>query len=129
MIRRPPRSTLFPYTRSSDLTMGQNTINGLQRKSWNNLHALNEWRIVLNKKDPLTYHQKVWQTDLLCPGGGKYVWNEKFKTYESTVFGHPANAKSPKTISILGNWSKVDFGINFENDGLRVKAELERMKN
>ena len=33
-----------------DLTMGQNTINGLQRKSWNNLYALNEWRIVLNKK-------------------------------------------------------------------------------
>ena len=57
-----------------DLTMGQNTINGLQRKSWNNLYALNEWRIVLNKKDSLTYHQKVWQTDLLCPGGGKYQW-------------------------------------------------------
>ena len=57
------------------------------------------------------------------------MWNDKFKTYESTVFGHPANAKSPKRISILGNWSKVGFGINFENDGLRVKAELERMKN
>jgi len=57
------------------------------------------------------------------------VWNDKFKTYESTVFGHPANAKSTKTISILGNWSKVDFGINFENDGLRVKAELERVQN
>ena len=118
-----------PIPSMFDLTMGQNTINGLQRKSWNNLHALNEWRIVLNKKDPLTCHQKVWQTDLLCPGGGRYVWNDKFKTYESTVFGHPANAKSPKTISIFGNWSKVDFGINFENDGLRVKAELERMKN
>ena len=112
-----------------DLSMGQNTINGLQRKSWNNLHALNEWRIVLNKKDPLNYHQKVWQTDLICPGGGKYVWNDKFKTYESTVFGHPAKSKMPKTISILGNWSKIDFGINFENDGLRAKAELEKMKN
>ena len=30
-------------------------------------------------------------------------------------FGHPA--KIPKTISILGNWSKVDFGINFEMTG------------
>ena len=118
-----------PIPSMFDLTMGQNTINGLQRKSWNNLHTLNEWRIVLNKKDPLTYHRKVWQTDLLCPGGGKYVWNDKFKTYESTVFGHPAKAKLPKTISILGNWSKVDFGINFENDGLRVQAQLERIKN
>ena len=55
--------------------------------------------------------------------------NDKFKTYESTVFGHPAEAKLPKTISILGNWSKVDFGINFENDGLRVKADLIRVED
>ena len=54
------------------------------------------------------------------------MWNDKFKTYESTVFGHPAKSKRPNTISILGNWSKVDFGINFENDGLRVKAKLEK---
>ena len=53
-----------------NLAMGQNTFTGLQRKSWNNLHALNEWRIVLNKKDSVAYHQKVWQTDLLCPGEG-----------------------------------------------------------
>src|SRR5438093_9589880 len=26
MIRRPPRSTLFPYTRSSDLTSGKPTV-------------------------------------------------------------------------------------------------------
>ena len=109
-----------------NLAMGQNTFTGLQRKSWNNLHALNEWRIVLNKKDSVAYHQKVWQTDLLCPGGGKYVWNEKFKTYESTVFGHPANAKLPKTISIFGTWNEVDCSVNFENDGLRVKAKLQR---
>jgi len=80
----------------------------------------------LNKKDSVAYHQKVWQTDLLCPGGGKYVWNEKFKTYESTVFGHPANAKLPKTISIFGTWNEVDCSVNFENDGLRVKAKLQR---
>ena len=40
----------------------------------------------------------------------------------------PLKLNYQKTISILGNWSKVDFGINFENDGLRVKAQLERMK-
>ena len=111
-----------------DLSMGQNVIKGLQRKSWNNLHALNEWRIHLNKKNPLAYHQKVWQTELVCPGGGRYEWNEKFQTYESTVFGHAGQPKMPKLLSILGNWKNVDFGINFENDGLRVNANLVRNK-
>ena len=118
-----------PITSMFDLAMGQNTINELQRKSWNNLHALNEWRIVLNKKDPLAYHQKVWQTELICPGGGKYLWNEEFKTYESTVFGHPAKAKSPNTFSNFGSWNEVDLGINFEYGGIRVKALLEKAKN
>jgi hypothetical protein len=112
-----------------DLTMSQNTINDLQRKSWNNLHALNEWRIYLKKKAPLEYHQRVWQTDLLCPGGGKYLWNQEFKTYESSVFGHPGAPNLPQKISILGKWEKVDFGINFENDGLRVKATLTKENN
>ncbi|MBT3666157.1 MAG: hypothetical protein HN548_01660 [Opitutae bacterium] len=109
-----------------DLSMSQNTINGLQRKSWNNLHALNEWRIYLRKQSPLTYHQKVWQTDLLCPGGGEYTWNQEFKTYESSAFGHPGEPRLPENVSVLGKWNQVDFGINFENDGLRVKAKLER---
>ncbi len=109
-----------------DLSMSQNTINGLQKKSWNNLHALNEWRIYLRKQAPLAYHQKVWQTELLCPGGGKYIWNQEFKTYESTVFGHPGEPSLPANLSVLGKWNHVDFGLNFENDGLRVKAELKR---
>ena len=111
-----------------DLSMSQNTINAMQRKSWNNLHALNEWRIHLKKNDPLSYHQRVWQTELLCPGGGKYMWNEKYKTYESTAFGHPAKPKSPETFSILGNWNEVNFGITFENDGLRVQAIISKKK-
>ena len=109
-----------------DLSMSQNTINAMQSKSWNNLHALNEWRIHLKKNDPLSYHQRVWQTELLCPGGGKYMWNEKYKTYESTAFGHPAKPKSPETFSILGNWNEVNLGITFENDGLRVQATITK---
>ena len=115
-----------PIPSMIDLTMGQNVMNGLQRKSWKNLHALNEWRIHLKKKDSLAYHQRVWQTDLLCPGGGEYLWNEEFQTFESTAFGHPANPKLPKKISPLGRWAGIDFRINFENDGLRAKARLER---
>jgi hypothetical protein len=115
-----------PITSIFDLSMSQNTINGLQRKSWNNLHALNEWRINLRKQSPLKYHQRVWQTDLLCPGGGEYTWNQEFKTYESSAFGHPGEPRLPENVSVTGKWNQVDFGINFENDGLRVKAKLER---
>ena len=96
-----------------------------KRKSWNNLHALNEWRIVLNKKDSLSYHQKFGKPICSALEEGKYVWDEKFKTYESTVFGHPGSPKSPDQLSVLGKWNQVDFRINFENDGLRVQADLE----
>ena len=56
-------STPIPST--LDLTMGQNAINGLQRKSWNNLHALNEWRIHLKKKIHL----------LITSGFGKQIFS------------------------------------------------------
>ena len=108
--------------------MGENVINGLQRKSWKNLHALNEWRIQLKKMDALAYHWKVWHTDLLCPGGGEYRWNQKFQTYESTAFGNPANPKTPKNLSVFGGWKAINFGLNFEKDGLRVQASGMRME-
>ena len=111
-----------------DLSMGQNFINGLQRKSWKNLHALNEWRVQLKEMDALAYHWKVWHTDLLCPGGGEYRWNQRFQTYESTVFGHPANPKAPKDFSVFGGWKAINFGLNFEKDGLRVQASGMRME-
>jgi hypothetical protein len=82
----------------------------------------------LKKNDPLTYHQRVWQTELLCPGGGKYIWDEKYKTYESTAFGHPAKPKTLKNLSILGHWKNVNLGVNFENDGLRVKGSLQKIE-
>ncbi len=109
-----------------DLTEGEQARNGLQRKSWNNIHILNEWRIHLKREDPLSYHRKVWQTDLLCPGGGQYLWNQEFQTFESSAFGHPADPKFPKKLSLIGDWEAVDFRINFEDNGLRAKAMLER---
>ena len=115
-----------PITSIFDLLMGQNFINGLQRKSWKNLHVLNEWRVQLKEMDALAYHRKVWHTDLSCPGGGEYRWNQMFQTYESTVFGHPANPKAPKDFSVLGGWKAIDLGLNFEKDGLRVQASVTR---
>ena len=115
-----------PVTSILDFTMSGNEMNGLQRKSWKNIHALNEWRINLKKENPLAYHKRVWQTELLCPGGGDYKWNQKFQTYESSAFGHPAEPKTPAKLSLLGKWQSIDFGIIFETDGLRIKAELNR---
>ena len=91
------------------------------------VHAscLNEWRVQLGKKDALAYHLDVWQTELQCPGEGKYAWNEKFQTYESSVFGHPGKPSMPaKGIGLLSSFGAVDFGITFENDGLRVQASV-----
>jgi hypothetical protein len=119
-------SNPIPYL--FDLSAGQQIVKKLQKKSWGNIYPLNEWHTLLKKKDPLAYHQEIWHTELLCPGGGKYQWNEDFKTYESTVFGHPGEPKSPNNISVLGDWQKVGFGIKFEKDGIRVQAHLHRKK-
>mgnify|MGYP001414620898 CR=1 FL=1 len=115
-----------PITSIFDLLMGQNFINGLQRKSWKNLHVLNEWRVQLKEMDAIAYHRRVWHTDLSCPGGGEYRWNQMFQTYESTMFGHPANPKAPKDFSVLGGWKAIDLGLNFEKDGLRVQASVTK---
>ena len=110
------------------LSLSEKLNRVLQKKSWNNLYALNEWKLLLKQDDPLAYHQAIWQTDLHCPGRGKYVWNQKFQTFESTAFGHPAKPKEPKSLNPLSNWKSINFGINFEKDGLRAKATARRKK-
>ena len=103
-----------------------NMTTALQWRCWNNLHILNEWRRQLGIQDALTHHEKLWHTRLTCPGGGQFVWNEKFQTYESTVFGHPAHPKSPSILktSPLANLEEVNLGLTFEDDGLRARTEL-----
>ena len=66
-----------------DLTMGQNVI-WIAKKIMEEF-ARNERMANHLKKDSLAYHQRVWQTDLLCPGGSEYLWNEEFQTFESTA--------------------------------------------
>ena len=74
------------------------------------------------------YHQNIWQTNLLCPGGGNYQWNQKFKTYQTSAFGHPGEPRTPENLSVIGKWKTVDLGLNFENDGLRAKVGLSKEK-
>ena len=51
----------------------------MQVQCWNNLPILNEWKRLFPDRDPVAVHRQVWGVTLLCPGGGKYVWNEKYR--------------------------------------------------
>jgi hypothetical protein len=99
----------------------------MQQRSWSNLPILNEWRQRYPNEDAVKLHARFWQTELVCPGGGKYVWNEKWQTMESTVYGHPGEPKEgPAAPPILERLKNGSFGLTFENQGLRAKVSLER---
>ncbi len=97
--------------------------------SWANLPILNELRRLHPDADPMELYTRYFNARLLDPAGGKYVWNEQFQSYESTALGLPAAPKSPDLpLPYLRNYSAADFGLIFENDGLRAKMNLERRK-
>src|SRR6185503_9308005 len=80
--------------------------------SWNNIPILNEWKRLFPEHDPIKLHEQFWQTRLVCPGGGKYVWNEKWQTMESTVYGHPAEPKpGPDSVTPLSRFAAANFGL------------------
>ena len=98
-----------------------------QTNSWSNLPILNEWKRRYPDRDPVEVHARFWNTELVCPGGRKYVWNEQWRTMESTVFGHPGEPKLPEKFEApLFPFAKASFGLTFELDGLRSRLELLR---
>jgi hypothetical protein len=101
----------------------------MQALAWSNLAVLNEWKRLFPDRDPLEVHERFWHARLVCPGGGKYAWNEKFQTMESTVYGHPGEPKEgPPVAAQLAALRRGDFGLTFENQGLRARVDLEREK-
>lgn len=103
--------------------------NQLRRLAWGNLAVLNEWHRRFPNVDPVELHEKWWGVKLVCPGGGKYVWNDKWQTMESTAFGNPAEPKTgPALPQQLRDHSGARFGLTFEPQGLRARAELQRRK-
>ncbi|MGC3970898.1 MAG: hypothetical protein QM775_27265 [Pirellulales bacterium] len=101
--------------------------NQLQRLAWSNLPVLNEWRRRYPDQDSVELHERLWDVKLVCPGGGKYVWNEKFQTYESTVFGHPGEPKLGAALpAALNDVSRARFGVTFEEQGLRTGGDSPR---
>ncbi|MDB6109673.1 MAG: hypothetical protein JWR69_1423 [Pedosphaera sp.] len=98
-----------------------------QLLAWNNLPILNEWKRRFPTQDPVRLHEQFWQTKLVCPGGGKYVWNEKWRTMESTIYGHPGEPKKgPAKFGPLSSVACANLGVSFENQGLSAKAVFNR---
>ena len=99
----------------------------MQERSWSNLAILNEWKRLYPDRDPVQVHEQIWGTQLVCPGGGKYIWNEKSRTMESTVYGHPGAPKTGSSVPpALARFATGDFGVTFEDNGLRARVELQR---
>jgi len=99
----------------------------MQVLCWNNLPVLNQWKRLYPDRDPVAVHRQVWGVTLLCPGGGKYVWNDEYQTMESTVYGHPGAPKEgPSAPPVLSGFAGGDFGLTLENQGLRARVELRR---
>ncbi len=94
---------------------------------WNNLPILNEWHRLYPERDPVALHEAMWGERLVCPAGGRYIWNPKWRTMESTVLGHPGEPKAgPETIRLLDDLKSANFGITFQDGGLHATVEIER---
>ena len=97
----------------------------MQVQCWNNLPILNQWKRLYPDRDPVAVHAPGLGRDAGLPGGGKYVWNEKYRTMESTVYGHPGEPKEgPLAPPVLSGFASGDFGLTLENQGLRARVEL-----
>lgn len=88
---------------------------------------LNDWRNRFPEKDPLELVQTVWHFEVSCPAGGEYVWNDEYKTYESSHLGLMTSARSSESLpAILRDLATLRFGVGFEHDGIRARGELVR---
>ena len=105
-----------------------NSFEGSQQQlAWRNLPVLNEWKRRFPSEDPVKLHEALWHVKLVCPGGGDYVWNEKWQTMESTVYGHPGEPRHPRQrASPLQKFSAANLGLTFENEGLSAKVVLTK---
>lgn len=100
----------------------------LQLASWSNIPILNEWKRRYPDRDPIAFHAQFWNEHLVCPGGGKYVWNETWQTLESTVFGHPGEPKWPAELATpLARYRSISVGATVEPDGLRGRVQATRV--
>jgi len=106
---------------------GERQHDRMQLLSWSNLPALNAWRRELGAEDAPAFHERHWGVRPVCPGGGEYRWNAEWSTYESTVYGHPAEPRDgpvlpPGAEDVLA----AELGVSFEEEGLRSRVRVTR---
>mgnify|MGYP000361128267 CR=1 FL=1 len=90
----------------------------------NDITILNEWHRLFPKDDPVTVHQRLWNTTLTCPLGGAYRWNETTMTMTSSVFGAPNEEyKGPFIPAALAAIASINAGIAFEELPSLVTAQ------
>jgi len=106
---------------------GDKYLTLMQVRSWGNIPILNELRAVQPERDAVALYEQLWQTRLVCPGGGTYQWNDQWHSYESTVYGHPGQPRKGDAVPpVLRRFIRGNSGVTFENDGLRARARFER---
>ncbi|MCB2155950.1 hypothetical protein KQI84_13795 [bacterium] len=126
----PGKSMVFEATQDAYRSFQRLTSNELllqiQQSSWRNLAILNEWHREFGAQDSIAFMELWWGVRPICPGGGDFIWNEEFQTYESTVLGCPAihPEKAPEDALPLCEFAHGRLGLTFEQDGLRAKTEL-----
>ncbi len=99
----------------------------MQLRAWDNIAILNEWKRLHPDTDPVRFHLDQFRVRLVDPAGGQYVWNDRFRTMESSVYGHPGQPQDgPALAERLRSLGDGRLGVTFENDGLRARTELQR---
>jgi len=99
----------------------------MQKRAWANLPILNEWKRRYPDRDAVQLHEQIWKARLIDPAGGRYTWNDKWQTMESSVYGHPGKPKKgPTAPPVVAGIRAGNFGLTFQDDGLRARVVLDR---
>lgn len=104
----------------------------LRRRAFAALPILNELRRVAQGADPQALQTQLFGATVRCPGGGRFVWNDEHATYESSVFGCPADPRDGEALPAALNLIRsLSLGLTFDRldertHALRARASVER---
>ena len=95
----------------------------MQEESWKALPVLNEWHRRQPGADSVKLEGSRFASDVACPGGKGYRWNEQAMTMESVAYGHPTAPREDAGLpAILTKFQNLRTGMEFEDGGLRVRG-------
>jgi hypothetical protein len=96
-------------------------------RAWSNILILNDLKRRFPDRNPQELYEKLWQVSLSTPEAGSYVWNQEWRTMESSIWGHPGQPRTPALpTGVLERIKRANLSLTFENNGLRARAGYER---